>query len=171
MKLLATITDEDIFDNVKNHNPDDFSQRNAARAIVFSDKNEVYLLNMSNHNYHKLPGGGIDEGEDIYDGLQRELLEEIGCPAKVTQEVGEIIELRSEMNKRQKSYCYIAKQTGELVEANLEPSEIEEGAQTAIAKNIDEAIAILEKDEPTTYQGKFIQKRDLTFLREAKKSL
>src|SRR5690348_9022313 len=97
MKLLSTITDEDIFENATNLTPDDFYKRIAARAIVLNDKDEVYLLNMSNHGYHKLPGGGVDEGEGVHDALYRELIEEIGCPAKVIHEVGEIIELRNEM--------------------------------------------------------------------------
>jgi 8-oxo-dGTP pyrophosphatase MutT (NUDIX family) len=168
MKLLATITDQDISDNAQKLAADDFYQRSAARAIVINDKNEVYLLSMSNHGYHKLPGGGIDKGEDIHEALYRELMEEIGCPAKVIQEIGEITELRNEMKLNQKSYCFLARQTGELGETHLEPGEVEEGAQTVVAGAIDEAISILESDKPTTYQGAFIQRRDLVFLREAK---
>lgn len=35
--------------------------------------------------------------------------------------------------------------------------------------NIDEAIGILEKDEPDNYMGKFIKERDKLFLINAKK--
>lgn len=171
MKLLATITDQDVFENSKNIPTDDFYKRRAARAITLSEDGGVYLLNMSNHRYHKLPGGGVDEGEDIHEALYRELLEEIGCPAEIISEVGEIAELRNEMKWSQRSFCFIARQSGDLVETQLEPGEIGEGAKTAIATSIDEAISILEADSPTTYEGKFIQKRDLMFLREAKNLL
>lgn len=171
MKLLATITDEDVFDGAKNLASENFFKRQAARAIVFNDKDEIYLLHMSNHGYHKLPGGGIDISEDIHKALYRELIEEIGCPAKVVSEVGEIIEYRNGMEWVQKSYCFIARQAGELGETHLDQGEIEEGAQTAIATSIDEAIEILESDLPTTYEGKFIQQRDLVFLRTAKNLL
>jgi 8-oxo-dGTP diphosphatase len=168
MRLLATITDEDIFNDVANKDTDGFYERHAARAIVLTDDSKIYLLNMSNHGYHKLPGGGIDKGEAVKAALYRELIEEIGCPAETIAEVGEIVEYRNEMEWKQISHCFLAKQAGELGQTNLEPGEIEEGAQTVIVNNIDEAITLLEQDKPQTYEGKFIQRRDLQFLREAK---
>ena len=168
MKHLLTLTDEDVFKNSKNMPTDNFYKRRAARAVVCGNKGEVYLLKMSTHNYHKLPGGGVDNGESLEDALYRELLEEIGCPAKVKKEVGEIVEYRNDENMHQTSYCYIAEQTGALGETALEEGEIEEGAETVIAENLNEAISLLENDRPTSYEGHFIQKRDLRFLREAK---
>jgi ADP-ribose pyrophosphatase YjhB (NUDIX family) len=168
MKHLATITDEDIFPGVERKSPDNFYQRRAARAIVLDERGRVYLLHMSNYGYHKLPGGGIDEGESMESALYRELLEEIGCPAEVVGEVGQITEFRNDMEWEQLSFCFIAKQNGKLRPTQLEPSELEEGAQTAIAQNIDDAIRMLEQDKPTDYEGKFIQQRDLIFLRAAK---
>lgn len=168
MKQLATLTDADIIEGATNKSPDDFFKRQAARAIVFNDNGQVYLLHMSNYGYHKLPGGGVDDGEDMPTALFRELKEEIGCQAEITGEVGEIRELRSEMEWDQTSYCYLAKQNGELMPTALEPSEIEQGAQTVAADNIDAAIELLEKDSPTDYEGKFIKQRDLIFLRQAK---
>ncbi|HEY1064286.1 MAG TPA: NUDIX domain-containing protein [Candidatus Saccharimonadales bacterium] len=167
MKQLATLTDSDIFEGAVNKSSNDFYKRQAARAIVFNESGQVYLLHMSNYGYHKLPGGGVDDGEDMPTALFRELKEEIGCPAEITGEVGEIRELRSEMGWDQISYCYLAKQNGELVPTELEPSEIAQGAETVIAESIDAAIELLEKDSPVDYEGKFIKQRDLIFLRRA----
>lgn len=168
MKLLATLTDTDVLPDGMSKAPDNFYKRRAARAIVFDEKGRIYLLHMSNYSYHKLPGGGIDEGEDVSTALYRELFEEIGCPAEITGEVGEIRELRSEMEWDQLSYCYVARQNGELQPTHLEPSEIEQGAKTVVVGSIDEAIELLKKDTPTDYEGKFIQQRDILFLQEAK---
>lgn len=168
MNHLATITDEDVIEGATNMSPKDFYKRRAARAVVVTDSGQLYLLHMSNYEYHKLPGGGIDEGEEVEAALYREIEEEIGCPAEIVDEVGEIREYRSKERWDQTSYCYLAKQTGELVPTRLEPGEIEEGAETVVAKDIDEAIRLLEQDMPTSYEGNFIQRRDLLFLRTAR---
>lgn len=167
MNHLLTLTDKDILESPTTFDGE-WHVRRAARAIVLNEQSEVYLLKMSARNYHKLPGGGIDTGEAVHDALQRELFEEIGCPAEVTGEVGAIVEFRSEMGMEQHSYCYLAKQSGPLRKTALEEDEIEDGAETIVAATIDDAIALLEKDEPNNYDGKFIKQRDLTFLRAAK---
>lgn len=168
MKHLLTLKDSDVFDSARNQLSEEWRTRKAARACVFGDKGEIYLLRMSTYHYHKLPGGGVDEGESLEDAVYRELLEEIGCHAKVEKELGEIIEYRNAEKQVQYSYCYIAKKTGPLISTALEESEIEEGAETVIAKNIDDAIRLLKNDVPTSYEGHFIRLRDLRFLREAK---
>lgn len=168
MKHLLTLKDSDVFEKGQNLPPDGWRTRKAARACVFGKNGEVYLLKMSTYHYHKLPGGGVDEGETLEEAVYRELLEEIGCPAKVEKELGEIVEYRNDEKQVQYSYCYIAKQSGPLESTALEESEIEEGAETVIAKSIDEAIRLLESDVPTSYEGHFIRLRDLRFLREAK---
>jgi len=168
MKHLLTLKDKNVFNGAQNMPSNGWFNRSAARAVVLGDNGEVYLLKMSTYNYHKLPGGGVDENEALHEAVYRELLEEIGCPAQIEKEVGEIIEYRNNEKMEQHSYCYTAKQTGPLRDTALEAGEIEEGAETIVAKNIDEAIKLLEEDKPTNYEGHFIRLRDLRFLREAK---
>ena len=170
MKHLLTLADKDVFDT-PTETPIEFHPRLAARAIVLDEYNAVYLLKMATQNYHKLPGGGVDEGESLQDAVYRELLEEIGCPAEIQQEVGGVVEYRNEWAMVQTSYCYIAKKTGPLRKTALEKDEIADGAQTIIVANIGEAITLLENDQPANYDGMFIQKRDLCLLREAKSLL
>ncbi|MFH1398840.1 MAG: NUDIX domain-containing protein [Candidatus Woesearchaeota archaeon] len=72
-------------------------EREASRAVLF-DKGLVPLLFVSKFNYYKIPGGGIDPGEDRKKALIREVQEETGCKIKLTGEVGKIIECRAEHN-------------------------------------------------------------------------
>ena len=52
--------------------------RQATRAIVLSGTNILMLYTERYHDY-TLPGGGVDEGEDLIAGLIRELQEETGA--------------------------------------------------------------------------------------------
>jgi ADP-ribose pyrophosphatase YjhB (NUDIX family) len=168
MDHLLTLRDTDVFDDAQNLPSEDWPRRDAARAVVFGENGEVYLLKMSTRHYHKLPGGGVDEAESLEAAVHRELLEEVGCPAKLDKELGEVVEYRNDEELEQHSYCYTATQTGPIGNTALEEGEIAEGAQTVIAKDIEEAIELLENDRPTNYVGHFIRLRDLRFLRQAK---
>lgn len=163
MKTLLTLNDSNI-------DPDshDFRHREAARAVVLDDQGKVPLLKVHSGRYHKLPGGGIDEGEDVQTALGRELLEEIGCKAEVIAEVGEIIEYRNWEKLMQTSYCFYAKQVGESKKPSFTESELAAGFEILWTKNIDEAIELLDQDRPQNTEGTYIQKRDLQFLKSAK---
>lgn len=171
MEHLLTLRDGDVFLGVENHSAGNWFKRDAARAVIIGKTGEVYLLKMSTRNYHKLPGGGVDKGESLEDAVRRESLEEVGCPIAIRKELGEIVEYRNEEQMEQHSFCFITYQNGDLEDTALESGEVEDGAETVVAKDIDEAIMLLENDHPTNYEGHFIRQRDLRFLREAKNVL
>lgn len=173
MKTLLTINEQDVDPNTDAKDTSQFREREAARAVLADKAGQIYLLNVSNHGYHKLPGGGIDEGENVKQALGRELMEEVGCEAKIDAELGIIVEFRNYDGNglKQMSYCYLATQTGEQQESALEEGELEEGMFEVKAKNIDEAIELLSGDKPDNLEGKFIQKRDLCFLQAAKAAM
>ena len=52
--------------------------RTASRGIVLRDDGKIALFYKSKMNEYKLPGGGIDEGEDKFVAFEREILEEVG---------------------------------------------------------------------------------------------
>ncbi|HSW74718.1 MAG TPA: NUDIX domain-containing protein [Candidatus Saccharimonadales bacterium] len=167
MKLLCEIRHSEIVPNAKDKDSTGFGERHAARAIVTGGNGRVALLHVGKYNYHKLPGGGVENNEDIKQALERELLEEIGCRAEITDELGEIIEYRDEWNQKQTSYCYLAKQVGEMNRPDFTGKELSEGVALVWAKDTADAINLLEQDAPDDYGGKFIHERDLTFLKAA----
>jgi len=53
-------------------------KRTAARGIIMNG-DDILLIYTKRYNDYSFPGGGIDAGENIIDGLKRELEEETGA--------------------------------------------------------------------------------------------
>ena len=161
MQLLKTIE----FEKIAPRELEKFEFRQAARAVVFDSEGKIALLFVSKKNYHKLPGGGIEKDENIEEALRRECREEIGCEIKITGDIGKTIEYRKKFKLKQESFCYSADVVGEKGEPSFTERE-KELDFSILWVSMDEAIKVLEKDQPDDYQGKFILKRELAFLRE-----
>lgn len=161
MKILKTIKDEDL--GLTRKEGVFYKKRKAVRAIVFDNENKIALLNVAQYNYHKLPGGGVKESEDLTQALNRECLEEIGCDVEILNEVGKIIEFRDEFEQEQESICYLSKIVGAKGNPNFTKKEASQGFNILWVM-LDEAIELLKQDAPENYEGKFIKARDIIFL-------
>lgn len=162
MELIKEIYD----DGFEQHADQAYHVRKAARAVVINDRDEIALLFVANGNYHKLPGGGIENNETIYDALKREVEEEVGTMIEDIEELGMTLEYRGEVGHLQISYGYKAKATGELKDPSYTEAEINDGFVLRwVPMHI--ALEILKQDQPTNYIGKFIQNRDLELLMKA----
>lgn len=107
MQLIRRITDSDILGGAPEFM--DTVSRYGSRGVLVDDMLNVAMMYMSKINLYKLPGGGIDEGENIRDAFLREIKEETGYEAEITHELGCIEEHKNKNNFMQCSYCFIAK--------------------------------------------------------------
>jgi len=169
VKVIKTLREQDINPEAAVIDSKDFATREAARAVVLAKDDSTFLLKVGKYNYHKLPGGGIEAGEDIETGLERELLEEIGSKAEILAEIGQIVEYRDQLRLKQISYCFLARRKGEQINSSFDESELAEEFEVTKVVSLDEAINLLEQDRPDDYDGSFIVVRDLFLLKEAKK--
>jgi ADP-ribose pyrophosphatase YjhB (NUDIX family) len=124
-------------------------QRRATRAITLQGE-EILLLYTERYHDFSLPGGGIDEGEDVIAGLVRELQEETGAqnirnikPFGVFEEFRPWFKGHANV-MHMHSYCYTCQVDSKLGEPNFEQYEIKNGMQARWI-NIHEAIAHNEK--------------------------
>lgn len=177
MALLLEICEEDL--GLEKNIVSKYEERIGARAIIF-DKSKsqgngkivnckIALLYVGKKGYHKLPGGKADLNESLNECLMREVLEETGCKIKVTGEVGSIIEYRNKYAVKQTSYCFLA----EAVSCSVPKFTIEEIEDEYKLEwvTLDEAILLFKSEKAKGYKGKFILKRELKFLEEAKKRI
>ncbi|WP_159653135.1 NUDIX hydrolase [Vibrio atypicus] len=120
-------------------------KRNAARAIVL-DGEDILLLYTERYHDYTIPGGGLDEGEDVIAGMVRELEEETGAlnihsikPYGIYEEFRPWHKDNADV-VNMISYCYTCKIDRELGETAYEDYEIKNGMK-AVWMNIHEAIA------------------------------
>ncbi len=165
MKIIVEITDETFEKkSISFHNP---TIRNGARGIVEREDGLIAILNKTNKNEYKLPGGGIEHNETPEEAFKREVLEETGCEIANITLLGITKELKSLDNFQQISYVFYAKVKKINYNLNLTQKEKEEGAKL-IWLSKEEAFTKISECEKTLkeskyenlYHSKFINYRD-----------
>lgn len=62
-------------------------RRITTRGIIINDKGEVFAQRLKGEDggkpYVCTPGGGLEQGEDLLDGLRREMIEETGIAPEI----------------------------------------------------------------------------------------
>jgi 8-oxo-dGTP diphosphatase len=164
MKLLRLINPANISDEIAST----YKTRSASRGVVFDQNNNAAVLPVSKHDYYKLPGGGIEEGEDKIEAFRRECLEEIGFDVEVVAELGFTIEYRSEFSLVQTSYCYVGKVIGERRETAFTQHEISEGFKQPLWLPFEEGFKLVSESRPNNYEGGFIKERDTLIFETAR---
>lgn len=106
--------------------------KQTVRAVIL--RNGKMVMQRSRSGEYKIPGGGIEKGEDIVTALYREVLEEAGMKINRTsiKEIGEIIELRCDVFESEKkferhTYYYLCEIIEEGLPLTLTKSEQDQG--------------------------------------------
>jgi len=168
MKLLKEISEKTLNISTKEILGETYKLRKSARGIIFNNVGEIAVQYLTNRNYHKLPGGGVEVGETCTEALEREILEEVGFNIDTPTELGAIIEYRNFEKLLHISYGYSANATEKVTEPQLEQREIEEGQET-IWVTPEKALLLMKNDTPNEKQGYFILAREISFIEEYSK--
>ena len=167
MKLLKLFNLENLSEAELNNLP----KRITTRAVIQNEQGEIALLYSNKFNYHEIPGGAVDEGETLEQGMIRECLEETGCNVEIIKELGLTQGLRPYNNHYQlnDSYGYYVKKIGEIQENNFDEDEIEEDFQL-VWVTLEKAIELFEELPITDNNFRnYIKERGLIFLGEVKR--
>ncbi len=165
MKLLTEISEKSLGIGEAEKLNSKYKLGKNVRTILKDQDGNIALQHISNHHYHKLPGGSVDEGEDLEEALKREVREEVGCDCRPEKLLGMIIEYRNQYELIQISYCFTATLIGEIGEPELEQAEIDEGLVN-IWLPAKEALEKIKAGSPSDYKSHFILQREITYLEE-----
>jgi len=168
MKILAEISEATLGIGETEKLNTNYELRKNPRAILRDKNGNIALQHIQRDKFHKLPGGGMEQGESLEEAVRREVKEEVGCDCKISTLLGMSIEYRNKYNLLQISYAFVVDVVGEIGEPELDSFEIEEGltniwipATEALEKMKSEALETSEK-----YETNFILKREISFLDE-----
>jgi len=165
MKILAEISEGSLGIGEFEQLGKPYELRKSARAILLNESGDMAVQYLQNYDFHKLPGGGVEGGDSVDETLKREVLEEVGCDCEIKNPVGMTIEYRNKYHLIHLSYCFVAAVVGEIGHPKMEEAEIEEG-QVTIWMPPQIALEKMKLDQPKKFEGNFILKREMSFLKE-----
>lgn len=147
MEVLAVFDAKDYQDTVEVY------EKYSVRGII--NRNGKIAMQCSKDGEYKIPGGGLEAGEDFTQALVREILEETGLhviESKIV-ELGEIKEVRKDLFNPQKKYIchsmfYYCEVEDKQEALKLTPSEIAKGYELkwAAPQEIYQRNILIEKD-------------------------
>lgn len=144
--------------------------RFCVRVILPNDKNEICVIKSEKYGYMQLPGGGIDDGENIIEALRRETEEETGFLIKGIKPIRYTLEKREDVRNNHDwdqdiSFVFTALPDKEVGTKYME-DEVAEGFNPIWIK-LGDFIAEQEHNEGKieSYSGCFSNKRDLEIVK------
>ncbi|KAE9370187.1 hypothetical protein N431DRAFT_484473 [Stipitochalara longipes BDJ] len=139
-----------------------YTKRQSVRTIAMNTAGEIAILYAKKEDYYKLPGGGIEAGENHQAAGTREAMEEIGCRVKMSKRCLAITE-EWRIHLHQTSYCYVAHVLEDTGATALTEEEIEDGLEHRWV-HVDAAIKLMKEAKSTSIFGLSVQERDLFFV-------
>lgn len=143
----------------------------STRTVLFDQNGRVAIINVKRHGYYKIPGGGIEDEEDIEDAAKREVREEAGCNCNIIKELGRIETEVPIWQMLDISNGFIATVEGEKSKPNFEAWEKERGFEIEWFKDLSTAIETIGRNIVSEPGMEALQNRDLAFLKLAHKAL
>lgn len=169
MSFICKITDKDLGNEQKKFVAK--KTRIGARGIVIRSDGKIAIFNKTKKNEYKLPGGGVEENENIEEAFKREVLEETGCKIEIIKYLGETEEYKAEIGFKQISHVYVGKVIEDIGKLNLTEREQQEGGEL-VWLNPNEALKqikecyekLIAEDYESVYHTKFVVLRDRKIL-------
>ena len=161
MKLICELNDKIILgqDGLSSKAP-----RLTARAIVKNRDGLYAVMYADKFKLHSLPGGGVEDGEDVLTALRWEVYEETGCICDEIKELGIVAENRASLDYTQINYYFVVTTKHTPSENHL--TEAEQANRTVVRwHTFDEMVRLINEQEFDRVQGKYLKARDVAALK------
>ncbi len=155
----------------ENSSTNSLKPRRATRTVLLDKTGQVAIIYVQKHGYYKIPGGGIENGEDVDSAAKREVLEEAGCKCTIVGKLGQLETAIPVWDLLDISEGFVALVSGEKNAPNYEDWESQRGFELKWFKNLDSAIATIKENQNAEPGMVSMQSRDLTFLRLAREKI
>ena len=149
--------------------------RRIARAIVFDKEGYFYFVRAERNDEFgravliETSGGGVENGEDLFSAIRRELREELGAEVDVLCRIGVVSDYYNLIHRHNLNHYFLCK-IKSFGEKNLTRDEIEDFHLSTLKLTYEEAAAEYEKRQETRL-GRLIANRELPVLKRAKEIL
>ena len=165
MELICELNDKIVLgtDGLSTKAP-----RITARAIVKNRDGLYAVMYAEKFKLHSLPGGGVEDGEDVLTALRREVYEETGCVCDEIRELGIVSENRASLDYTQINHYFVVTTTHAPGKNHLTESE---QANRTVVKWVafNELVRLINGQEFDRVQGKYLKARDVAALAEYEK--
>lgn len=162
MKRICELNDKIILEQ---DGMSDKSPRLTARAIVKNQSGMYAVMYSDKFKLYSLPGGGMENGEDVLTALRREIYEETGCVCDEIKELGIVAENRASLDYTQINYYYVVTTTHRPGANYL--TESEQASRTVVQwHSFDEMVRLINEQDFARVQGKYLKARDVAALKE-----
>ncbi len=161
MKTICELNDQIILDQPgRSEKP----PRVTARVIVKNQRGQYAVMYAEKYDIYTLPGGGVEDGEELLSALRREVLEETGCTCDEVRELGTIYENRASLDYTQVNHYFIVT-TNEIGQSHLTEAEL---ANNTVVQwhSFEEVQRLISEPTFDRVQGKYLQARDVAALKE-----
>ncbi len=162
MKKIAELTDKDLLGLAGKANS---TPQYKVRAILQNADGLYAVMYEDGTGLYSLPGGTVEDGEDILTALRREMLEETGCTCDVIYELGYIYENRAYCDLQQYSYFFTITTKGPSMAPTFTSEEIDVGTKLMWC-TLEEMVSLIENGKPNTNQQIYLKARDMAVLKE-----